>query len=61
MVLQRIIRRKMIFVKFLQEINSSKGLTNTQKRTVVENEELAKVVFELKSHPVFTKITKFFI
>lgn len=38
-------------------INSSKGLTNTQKRTVVENEELAKVVFELKSHPVFTKIT----
>ena len=38
-------------------INSSKGLTNTQKRTVVENEELAKVVFDLKSHPVFTKIT----
>ena len=38
-------------------INSSKGLTNTQKRTVVESEELAKVVFELKSHPVFTKIT----
>ncbi len=38
-------------------INSSKGLTNTQKRTVVENEELAKVVFELKSHPVFTKLT----
>lgn len=38
-------------------INSSKGLTNTQKRTVVENEELAKVVFELKSHPVFAKIT----
>lgn len=38
-------------------INSSKGLTNTQKRTVVENEELAKVVFNLKSHPVFTKIT----
>lgn len=38
-------------------INSSKGLTNTQKRTVVENEELAKVVFELKSHPVFSKIT----
>ena len=37
-------------------INSSKGLTNTQKRTVVENEELAKVVFDLKSHPVFTKI-----
>ena len=38
-------------------INSSKGLTNTQKRTVVETEELAKVVFDLKSHPVFTKIT----
>lgn len=38
-------------------INSSKGLTNTQKRTVVETEELAKVVFELKSHPVFAKIT----
>lgn len=38
-------------------INSSKGLTNTQKRTVVENKELAKVVFELKSHPVFTKLT----
>lgn len=38
-------------------INSSKGLTNTQKRTSLENGELAKIVFELKSHPIFEKIT----
>ena len=38
-------------------INSSKGLSNTQKRTTVENEELAKIIFDLKSHPVFKKIT----
>lgn len=38
-------------------INSSKGLSNTQKRTTVENEELAKIIFVLKSHPLFEKIT----
>lgn len=42
-----------IFARF----NSSKGLNNTQKRTTIESEELAKVVFELKSHPIFEKIT----
>jgi len=42
-----------IFARF----NSSKGLNNTQKRTSIESEELAKVVFELKSHPVFEKLT----
>ncbi len=38
-------------------INSSKGLSNTQKRTTIENEELANIIFELKSHPVFEKLT----
>lgn len=38
-------------------INSSKGLSNTQKRTTVENKELAEIVCDLKSHPVFEKLT----
>lgn len=38
-------------------INCSKGLTNTQKRTVYESAELAKIVYELKSHPVLEKLT----
>lgn len=38
-------------------INCSKGLTNTQKRTVLESPELAKIVYELKSHPVLEKLT----
>jgi len=38
-------------------INCSKGLTNTQKRTVYESPELAKIVCELKSHPVLEKLT----
>lgn len=38
-------------------INCSKGLTNTQKRTVYESPELAKIVYELKSHPVLEKLT----
>lgn len=42
-----------IFARF----NSSKGLNNTQKRTTIESDELAKVVFDLKSHPVFKKLT----
>lgn len=37
-------------------INSSKGLSNTQKRTTIESRELAKEVFELKSHPIFEKL-----
>lgn len=38
-------------------INCSKGLTNTQKRTVYESPELARIVSELKSHPVLEKLT----
>lgn len=38
-------------------INCSKGLTNTQKRTVYESPELSKIVLELKSHPVLEKLT----
>lgn len=38
-------------------INCSKGLTNTQKRTVYESPELAKIIYELKSHPVLEKLT----
>lgn len=41
-----------IFSRF----NSSKGLNNTQRRTALENETLTKVVFDLKSHPVFDKL-----
>lgn len=42
-----------IFTRF----NSSKGLNNAQKRTAIESEELANVVYELKSHAVFEKLT----
>lgn len=42
-----------IFSRF----NSSKGLNNTQRRTSLESEELAKIVCELKSHPVIGKLT----
>lgn len=38
-------------------INSSKGLSNTQRRTTIESDELAKLIFDLKSHPVFQKLT----
>lgn len=37
-------------------INSSKGLTNTQRRTTIENEEFRKVVYSLTSHPIFEKV-----
>lgn len=37
-------------------INSSKGLTNTQRRTTIENEEFRKVVYSLTSHPIFIKV-----
>lgn len=37
-------------------INSSKGLTNTQRRTTVENKELAQIIYDLKSHTIFEKI-----
>ena len=36
-------------------INSSKGLTNTQRRTTIENDEFRKVVYSLTSHPIFEK------
>lgn len=38
-------------------INSSKGLNNSQRRTVLESSELSKIIYNLKSHPVFEKIT----
>lgn len=38
-------------------INSSKGLTNTQRRTVYENNELSKIIYELTNHPVFEKLS----
>ena len=37
-------------------INSSKGLTNTQRRTTIENDEFRKVVYSLTSHPIFEKV-----
>lgn len=37
-------------------INSSKGLSNTQRRTTIENEEFRKVVYSLTSHPIFEKV-----
>lgn len=37
-------------------INSSKGLTNTQRRTTIENEEFRKVVYSLTTHSIFTKV-----
>lgn len=37
-------------------INSSKGLTNTQRRTTVENQEFRDVVYSLTSHPIFEKV-----
>lgn len=43
--------------EIFSRINSSKGLSNTQKRTCVENEELAKIIFKLKSHPALLKMT----
>lgn len=36
-------------------INSSNGLTNTQRRTVVENEEFREIIHTLSSHPIFNK------
>lgn len=38
-------------------INSTGGLNNTQRRTSIESDELMQIVFELKSHPVFEKLT----
>ena len=37
-------------------INSSKGLTNTQRRTTIENDEFRNVVYSLTSHPIFEKV-----
>lgn len=37
-------------------INSSRGLTNTQKRTTIENNEFRKVIYSLTSHPIFDKV-----
>ena len=37
-------------------INSSKGLTNTQRRTTIENDEFRNVVYSLTSHTIFEKV-----
>lgn len=37
-------------------INSSKGLSNTQRRTTVENEEMRKVIYSLTTHPFLEKV-----
>lgn len=37
-------------------INSSKGLTNTQRRTTVENADFREVIYSLTSHPIFAKV-----
>lgn len=36
-------------------INSSNGLTNTQRRTVVESAEFREIIHTLSSHPIFNK------
>jgi len=43
--------------EIFSRINSSKGLTNTQRRTVYENNELSKIIYELTNHPVFEKLS----
>lgn len=36
--------------------NNGKSLSNTQKRTSIESDELSEVIFSLASHPFFEKI-----
>jgi len=36
-------------------INSATGLTNTQRRTTIESDELASVISDLKNHPFILK------
>ena len=36
--------------------NNGKSLSNTQKRTAIESDELSEIVFSLADHPFFTKV-----
>ncbi len=42
--------------QIFSRINSSKGLSNTQKRTTIENDSFRQLVFDLTTHPIFEKV-----